>query len=95
MHTRSFGTLTSPPPPVKPMPWGIHPPGHVLNRGFKHCGNTELYSVLVRGFREVGEIVVRIVDEHRVIVNRSDLVELFGFINLCLRLIWPGSQTSR
>ena len=39
---------------------------------------TELSSVLVRGFREVGEIVVRIVDEHRVIIHGSDLVELFG-----------------
>ena len=38
---------------------------NVQNRGFKHCVNTELTSVLVRGFREVGEIVVRIVDEHR------------------------------
>ena len=36
------------------------------NREFKHCENTELACVLVRGFREVGEIVVRIVDEHRV-----------------------------
>ena len=54
--------------------------GNVRNRGFKHCGNTELSSVLVRGFREVGEIVVRIVDEHRVTVHGSDLVEPFGFI---------------
>ena len=38
---------------------------NVQNRGFKHCVNTELTGVLVRGFREVGEIVVRIVDEHR------------------------------
>ena len=50
------------------------------NRGFKHCGNTKLSRVLVRGFREVGEIVVRIVDEHRVIIHGSDLVELLGLI---------------
>ena len=50
---------------------------NVRNRGFKHCGNTELSSVLVRGFRDVGEIVIRIVDEHRVIIHRSILVELF------------------
>ena len=28
LHTRRFGTLTSPPPPVILMPWGPHPPGH-------------------------------------------------------------------
>ena len=27
LHTRRFGTLTSPPPPVLRMPWGPHPPG--------------------------------------------------------------------
>ena len=53
---------------------------NVRNRGFKHCGNIKLSSFLVRGFREVGEIVVRIVDENRVIVHRSDLVELVGLI---------------
>ena len=42
--------------------------------------NTELASVLVRGFREVGDIVVRIVDERRVIIHGSILVELFGLI---------------
>ena len=31
-------------------------------------------------FREVGEILVQIVDEHRVIIHESDLVELFGLI---------------
>ena len=41
---------------------------NVQNRGFNHCENIEVSSVLFRGFREVGEIVVRIVDEHRVIV---------------------------
>ena len=57
------------------------------NRGFKHCGDTEVSGVLVRGFREVGEIVVRIVDEHRVIIHRSDLVELFGLITcVCIWL---------
>ena len=54
--------------------------GTLRNGRFKHCGNTELSGVLVRGFREVGEIVVRIVDEHRVIFHRSDLVELFGLV---------------
>ena len=38
-------------------------------------------GVLVRGFRKVGEIVVRIVDERRVIIQKSDLVELLGLIN--------------
>ena len=28
-HTRRFGTLASPPPPVRDMPWGPHPPGHL------------------------------------------------------------------
>ena len=65
------------------------------NRGFKHCGNTELSSVLVRGFREVGEIVVRIVDGHHVIIHESILVELFWAHNLCLHLVWPGGKTSR
>ena len=53
---------------------------NVQNRGSKHCGNTELCSVVVRGFREVGEMVVRIVDERRVIIHGSILVELFGLI---------------
>ena len=60
-----------------------------------HCGNTDLAGVLVRGFREVGEIVVRIVDEHHVVIHGSDLVELLWAHNLCLHLTWPGSQTSR
>ena len=39
--------------------------------------HTELAGVLVRGFREVGDvIVVRIVDERRVIIHGSILVEL-------------------
>ena len=29
LHTRKFGTLSSPPPPVLHMPWGPHLPGHV------------------------------------------------------------------
>ena len=33
---------------------------------------------VVRGFREVGDIVVRIVDERRVIIRGSVLVELVG-----------------
>ena len=53
---------------------------NVQKRGFKHCGDIELSSVLVLGFREVGEIVVRIVDEHRVIIHESILVELLGLI---------------
>ena len=28
LHTRRFGTLASPPPPVCGMPWRPHPPGH-------------------------------------------------------------------
>ena len=54
-------------------------------RGFKHCGNTELASVLVRGFREIGDTVVLIDDERRVIVHRSDLVELFGLLTRGVR----------
>ena len=53
---------------------------NVQNRGFKHCENFELAGVLVRGFREVGEIVVRIVDERRVIIHGSDLDELLGLM---------------
>ena len=53
---------------------------NVQNRGFKHCENTELASVLVRGFREVGDIVVRVVDERRVIIHGSILVELLGLV---------------
>ena len=30
-HTRRFGTLAGPPPPVKPKPWGPHLPGHPLH----------------------------------------------------------------
>ena len=44
---------------------------NVRNRGFKHCGNTELSNVLVRGVWEVGGVVVRIVDERRVIIHGS------------------------
>ena len=50
---------------------------NVQKRGFKHCENTELSSVLAYGFREVGEIVVQILDGRRVIVHGSDLVQLF------------------
>ena len=56
---------------------------NVQKRGFKHCENTELSSVLAYGFREVGEIVVQIVDGCRVIVHGSDLVQLFWARNLC------------
>ena len=66
------------------------------NRGLQHFGNTDLSSVLVRGFREVGEIVVQIVDEHRVTVHRSDRsCRTLWAHNLCLHLTWPGGQTSR
>ena len=52
---------------------------NVRNIGFKHCGNAEQSSVLVYGFREVRDFIeVWIVNEHRVTVHRSDLVELFG-----------------
>ena len=54
---------------------------NVRNRGFKHCGNTEQSSVLACGFLEVRDFIeVWIVNEHRVIVHRSDLVELVGLI---------------
>ena len=53
---------------------------NVHNREFKHCGNTELSSVLSCDFRKVGDIVVWIANERRVIVHRSDLVELLGLI---------------
>ena len=53
---------------------------NVQHRGFKHCGNTELSTVLACGFREITDIVVRIVHERRVIIHGSDLVELFGLI---------------
>ena len=55
------------------------------NRGFKHCVNTELAGVLVRGLREVGDLVVRIVDERRVIIHGSDLFELVGIITCGVR----------
>ena len=51
---------------------------NVQNTGFKHCMNNELTSVLVRGSREVGEIVVRIADGRRVVIHGSILVELLG-----------------
>ena len=38
-HTRRFGTLASPPPPVIDMPWGAHPPGHPL-----HCFRGKLWT---------------------------------------------------
>ena len=53
---------------------------NMQNRRFKRCGNTELSSVLACVFRAVGEIVVRIVDERRVVIHGSILVELFGLI---------------
>ena len=59
------------------------------NRGFKHCVNTELSSVLVHGFREVPEIVVRIVVERRVIIDGSILVEIFGLITFVERGLGP------
>ena len=62
---------------------------NVQNRGFKHCVNTELSSVVVHGFREVPEIVVRIVDECRVIIDGSILVELFGLITCVERGLGP------
>ena len=50
LHTRMFGTLASPPPPVTGMPWGSHLPGHqssFCNRVMTSCsihGKDELYS---------------------------------------------------
>ena len=57
----------------------------VRNRGFKHCENTEQCSALVRGLREVGDILVRIVDERRVIIHGIILVDLFGLITCGVR----------
>ena len=47
---------------------------------FKHCENIEQSNGLVCVFREVREIVDRIVDEYLVIIHRSDLVDLLGLI---------------
>ena len=53
----------------------------VQNTGFKHCENTKQSNVLVCVFREVRDFIeVWIVNEHRVTVHRSDLVELLGLI---------------
>ena len=32
LHTRRFGTLASPPPPVSALPWGPHLPGQLIGR---------------------------------------------------------------
>ena len=48
--------------------------------------NSPVFSCVF--FREVRDVVVRIVDEHRVIVHRSDLVELVG-LKTCV-CIWLG-----
>ena len=64
------------------------------NRRVKHCGNTKLFSVIVRGFREVGEVVDRIVDEHRDYPRQWSCRTPWAH-NLCLHLIWSGSRTSR
>ena len=54
---------------------------NVRNRGFKLCENTEQSNVLVCALREVRDFIeVWIVNEHRVTVHRSDLVELVGLI---------------
>ena len=54
---------------------------NVRNGGFNHCENTEQSKVLVCVFREVRDFIeVWIVNEHRVIVHRSDLVELVGLM---------------
>ena len=54
---------------------------NVRNRGFKYCENTEQSSVLVCLFRDVRDFIeVWIVNENRVTVHRSDLVELLGLI---------------
>ena len=49
----------------------------------------DLSSVLVHGFREVPEIVVWIVDERRVIIDGSILVELFGLMTCVERGLGP------
>ena len=58
---------------------------NVQDRGFKRCVNTELTGVLVHGFREVGDIVVWIVDERRVIIGGSIPVELLGLVTCEVR----------
>ena len=47
------------------------------------------------GFREVGDILVRIVDERRVIIRGSVLVELVGPHNLWSAWNRPGSHIPR
>ena len=52
---------------------------NVRNGGVKHCENIEQSFVLECVFGEVRDFIeVWIVNEHRVIVHRSDLVELVG-----------------
>ena len=68
---------------------------NVQNRGFKHCGNTELSSAPAWCFREVRDVVVRIVDGRGVTVHRSSLVELLWAHNLCGGRTWPGSQVAK
>ena len=43
-----------------------------------HCVNTDLASVPRSWFREIGDIVVRTLDERRVIIHHSILVGLLG-----------------
>ena len=75
--------------------WGTKSPmRNVRNRRFKHCGNTDLASVLVSGFSRSR----RYCGSDRWWASchypqkyscRTRLAH-----NLCLHLIWPGSRTS-
>ena len=59
---------------------------NVRNRGFEHYENTEQSSVPVCVFREVRDFIeVWIVNEHRVIVHRSDLAGVLGLITCGVR----------
>ena len=75
--------------------WGTKSPmRNVPNRGCKHCGNTELSSVLGCGFREVKDIVVRIVDEVSCHRPRKQSCPTPWAHKLWEEWTWPGSQTA-
>ena len=58
---------------------------NAANRGFKHCGNTKLSSVLVRGWA---------FDKSEKLWFGS-LMSIVSLSTLCLHLTWPAGQTSR
>ena len=67
---------------------------NVRNRGLKHCGNTELSSVLVRGFRDIGENCGSDRWWASCHPRKWSCRTRWAHI-LCLLLTWPGGQTSR